>query len=69
MNGAIPTSHPTTSDISMLMKELGFKWSNEGQIYYSWNYQHIDSKTAEFIYERLLGNKPYTPIKNHEDNK
>src|SRR6266568_643298 len=33
MQNAQPSSYPTTSDISMFMKELGFKWSNDAQIY------------------------------------
>ena len=58
-----PATHPTTSDISMLMKDLGFKWSNEGQIYYhEYNYEHLESNTAEAIYQKLVGRKPYNGV-------
>lgn len=54
-----PSSYPTTSDISQFMRDIGFQWSNEGQIYFGSNYQHIERKVAEYMYERLIGNEPY----------
>lgn len=55
---------PTTSDISMFMKHLGFKWSNEAQIYYWDNmtgYGYINRKTAKRLYKVLIGDKPFSP--------
>lgn len=57
-----PNSHPTISDISMFMREIGFKWSNDTQIYYHDNingYEHLSKQTAERLYKYLIGNKPY----------
>lgn len=64
--GAIPGSYPTISDISMLMKEFGYKWSNEAQVYYEiGNYDgHITRKASEKLYERLIGKKPYKKLNN-----
>jgi len=64
MNG--PSKYPTTSDISMFMQELGFKWSNDAQIYYhdnSLGYEHMSGRTAERLYKYLIGAKPYTKLK------
>ena len=58
-----PSTYPTTSDISSLMRELGYKWSNEAQVYYDSGYQHISSKSAKGLYKYLIGNKPYKAIK------
>lgn len=61
-----PNTYPTTSDISMFMKELGFYWSNDAQIYYHANssgYEHITRNTAERLYLYLMGNNPYKPLK------
>ena len=66
MSQNAPSSYPTTSDISMFMRELGFKWSNDAQIYYydsSLGYEHISNKTANRLYKYLIGDKPYSPIK------
>jgi len=66
MNNA-PSSHPTTSDISQLMRDFGFKWSNDTQIYYyesSLGYEYVSLRTAEILYSKILGNKPYEPIPN-----
>lgn len=55
-------TNPTTSDISQLMQFLGFKWSNDAQIYYHDNmngYEHLSRKTAERLYKILIGNKPF----------
>jgi len=63
---AISGSHPTTSDVSMFMRELGFKWSNDAQIYYHDNmlgYEHLSRKTADRLYKYLIGDKPYTHLK------
>jgi hypothetical protein len=65
-NGAIPSSYPTTSDISMFMQELGYKWSNDAQIYYNQNgarYTHMSRDGADRLYKYLIGDKPYTPLK------
>lgn len=56
---AQPSSYPTTSDISRFMRDLGFQWSNDGQIYFGTNYQHIEKRVAEYMYERLIGREPY----------
>jgi len=60
-----PATYPTTSDISMFMRELGFEWSNNAQIYYHDNmnrYEHLSNKTAERLYKILVGNKPFTSL-------
>lgn len=62
MNGATTNNFPTTSDISMLMRELGFDWSNQTQVYYDYNCQLISRKAAERIYKKLLGSNPYSPV-------
>ncbi len=62
MTNAQPSSYPTTSDISSLMMDLGYLWSNEAQVYYDYGYELISRKSAEKIYDRLIGNKPYTQI-------
>ena len=51
---------PTTSDISSFMRELGYVWSNEVQTYYDYNFQTISRKSAERLYTRLIGDKPFT---------
>jgi hypothetical protein len=56
---AQPSSYPTTSDISAFMRELGYQWSNEAQIYYDYNYNLVSRKSAERIYGRLIGNNPF----------
>ena len=74
--GASPASHPTTSDISMFMTKLGYKWSNQAQVYF-YNIpckclprhdmiQTIDDTTAKHIYKSLIGDNPYKPIKEIE---
>ena len=68
-NGAISTSHPTTSDISMFMRDFNYEWSNQAQIYF-YNIpckclprhdtiQTINRVTAEHMYKSLIGDKPY----------
>jgi hypothetical protein len=57
---AVPSSYPTTSDISSFMRELGYLWSNEAQTYYNGYYQHISRKSAEGLYKYLVGNNPFT---------
>lgn len=54
-----PSSYPTTSDISQLMRELGYLWSNESQTYYDYNFQLISDKSARRIYRVLIGKKPF----------
>ena len=58
---AQPSSYPTTSDISQFMQRLGYKWSNEAQVYYeTGNYDgHITRRTAEKMYRRVIGNNPF----------
>lgn len=66
MTGAIPSSYPTTSDISCFMGELGFKWSNDAQVYYHESmikYEHLTRQTAERLYKYLIGDKPYSPLR------
>lgn len=46
---------PTTSDISEFMRELGYSWSNEAQIYYNYYYEHITQEVAIKLYEILIG--------------
>ena len=49
-------SYPTTSDISEFMAKLGFKWSNEAQLYYHdspLGYEHVSRKTAERLFTIL----------------
>jgi len=63
---AQPDSYPTTSDISMFMQELGFKWSNDAQIFYHQNslgYEHLSDETAKRLYKYLIGDKPYSLLK------
>lgn len=58
---------PTPSDVSMFMQELGFKWSNDAQTYYyasSRGYEHVSNHTAERLYKYLIGEKPYSPLKD-----
>lgn len=65
---SVPSSYPTTSDISVFMQELGYKWSNDAQIYYNQNgamYTHMTRLTAERLYRYLIGDKPYTPVKSN----
>ena len=69
---AIPGSYPTTSDIGLFMKALGYEWSNEAQIYFHnapcgclpkhRTPQTIDRNTAEHMYKILLGSNPYSPL-------
>ena len=63
MESSQPNSYPTTSDISMFMNELGYKWSNEAQTYYDYNFEHISRKSAERLYKYLIGDKPYEKLK------
>ena len=71
--GSRPSSYPTTSDISMFMRDLKYEWSNQAQVYF-YNIpckclprhntiQTIDRVTAEHIYKSLIGNNPYSPLK------
>jgi len=49
------------------MRDFGFKWSNDTQIYYyesSLGYEYVSLRTAEILYSKILGNKPYEPIPN-----
>ncbi len=62
MEASGTSSYPTTSDISQFMKELGYRWSNEAQVYYDYNYEHISRKSADRLYKYLIGDKPYTPL-------
>jgi hypothetical protein len=57
-----PSSYPTTSDISELMRWLGYTWSNEAQTYYDYNFHFISRKSAEKLYEVLIGDKPFTQL-------
>lgn len=59
---AQPSSCPTTSDINCFMRELGYLWSNEAQVYYDYNYQHISDKSAKRLYKKLIGEKPFTEL-------
>ena len=55
-----PATYPTTSDIGSFMRELGYEWSNEAQIYYcKYDYSHISGKVAKRLYKYLIGDKPY----------
>lgn len=54
-----PAHYPTTSDISQFMQHLGYGWSNDSQTYYDWDFQHISRKSAERLYAKLIGNKPF----------
>lgn len=76
--GVSPSSYPTTSDVSMFMKDLCYEWSNQAQVYY-YNIpckclprhntiQTINRTTAEHMYKCLLGDKPYTPLKAENSN-
>ena len=61
----VPSTYPTTSDISQLMKQIGYQWSNDAQIYYNQNgssYTHITSEGATRMYKYLIGAEPYSPI-------
>jgi len=67
--GAISSSHPTTSDIGMMMRELKYEWSNEAQVYYyaipckclprHRTIQTIDRVMAEHIYKSIFGDNPF----------
>jgi hypothetical protein len=62
MENSQPATYPTTSDISMFMRSLGFKWSNDAQIYYHDNmnrYEHLSRNTAERLYKHFIGDKPF----------
>lgn len=68
---SVPSNYPTTSDISMFMRELGFEWSNQAQLYFHSNslkYEYLSRATAERLYKYLIGDKPYSPliIKNED---
>ncbi|KKL67573.1 hypothetical protein LCGC14_2133620 [marine sediment metagenome] len=73
MIGIIPGQHPSTYDISLFMKELGYTWSNEAQVYFHSSpckclQKHalpltINRTTVEHIYKCLIGDKPYTSLK------
>lgn len=63
------SNYPTTSDISLFMRSIGYDWSNQAQVYF-YNFpckcipmhnnpQTIDRTTAEHIYKSLYGNNPY----------
>ena len=54
-----PSNYPTTSDICAFMQELGYLWSNEAQVYYDYNYEHISRESAERLYKYLVGDKPF----------
>jgi hypothetical protein len=72
MENTQPDSYPTTSDISMLMRDLGFKWSNDAQIYYHDDmnrYEHLSRKTADRLYKILIGNTYYIDLKTSLNNK
>lgn len=45
------------------MRELGYQWSNEAQVYFDYNFEHISRKSAERLYKRFIGNKPFTELK------
>lgn len=62
-----PNSYPTTSDISMFMRELGYQWSNEAQVFYDWDFQHISRKSADRLYKYLIGAKEYSPFKTGDN--
>lgn len=58
----IPSTYPTTSDISEFMQEIGFVWSNQAQTYYanrSLSYEYISRRTAERLYKHFIGDKPF----------
>ena len=59
---ATPATFPTTSDISQLMRELGYQWSNEAQTFYGFNYDLISDRTARRLYKVLIGDKPYSRV-------
>ena len=55
-----PDGHPTSSDLSMMMQSMGYEWSNEAQVYFhNWDFYLVPHMTAEHIYRRFYGNKPY----------
>lgn len=60
----VPSSYPTTSDISIFMdKILWYEWSNQAQVFYqsrlfTVSYQTINMSLAELIYKRIVGDKP-----------
>lgn len=54
-----PSNFPTTSDISALMKSFGFNWSNQAQVYFDQEYNHITSKCANSIYIMIIGKVPF----------
>ena len=64
-----PSSYPTTSDISQFMQSIGYKWSNQAQVYFHdlpcrclplhKTPQTIDRATAECMYKTLFGNVAY----------
>ena len=62
MKNNLSSLYPTISDICALMKELGYKWSNETQVYYDYDFNIISDKSAHRIYNRLLGKNPYSTV-------
>lgn len=52
-------SFPTTSDISAFMRELGYEWSNQAQVYFNWDYDNLKRRQAEKLYKKLIGEKPF----------
>jgi hypothetical protein len=70
-----PLSFPTTSDISKFMRDLGYYWSNQAQVYYHdipckclpthRTPQTIDNVTATHMYRCLIGDKPYKKLKTN----
>jgi hypothetical protein len=61
---AIPDHHPTTSDISQFMISIGYRWSNESQIYYEYwasSPGHIFVEDAKRLYIRIIGERPFDP--------
>ena len=58
-----PSTYPTTSDISMFMRELGYEWSNQVQTYFNYDFEYISGKQAEKMYEKIIGNKPFKSLK------
>lgn len=68
-NASTTNSPYTISDISMFMRDLGFVWSNQSQIYYNTCYYHINNKVAEWLYRSIIGDKSYEPVGNLINSK
>ena len=38
------------------MAHIGYDWSNQAQVYYDFDYEHISRRSAERIYKKIIGN-------------